>query len=184
MKVATYTNGNKTLEIHYDDCPLNPREDWDNMGTMLCAPHRRYSLGDKHSYDIEYLKRIEENAGNKNIVLPLYLYDHSGITMNTTGFSCSWDSGQVGVIFVSRAKARETYGWKVITEKRKQIILESLKAEVETYDQYLKGDVYGFKLFENGEETDSYWGFFGDDHETNGIFDHVGGKFEDWIEQN
>ena len=29
------------------------------------------------------------------IVQPLYLYDHGGITMNTTGFSCSWDSGQV-----------------------------------------------------------------------------------------
>ena len=24
-------------------------------------------------------------------ILPLYLYDHSGITMNTSGFSCPWD---------------------------------------------------------------------------------------------
>ena len=30
------------------------------------------------------------------VFLPLYLFDHSGITMNTSGFSCPWDSGQVG----------------------------------------------------------------------------------------
>ena len=33
------------------------------------------------------------------VFLPLYLFDHSGITMNTSGFSCPWDSGQVGWIF-------------------------------------------------------------------------------------
>ena len=30
------------------------------------------------------------------VILPLYLHDHSGLTMNTSGFHCPWDSGQVG----------------------------------------------------------------------------------------
>ena len=36
-----------------------------------------------------------------------------------------------------------------------------LKSEVECYDYYLSGQCYGFRLYENGEETDSCWGFLG-----------------------
>ena len=38
-------------------------------------------------------------------ILPLYLYDHSGLSMNTSGFSCPWDSGQVGWIYCNNEKA-------------------------------------------------------------------------------
>ena len=37
-----------------------------------------------------------------------------------------------------------------------------LHSEVETYDQYLRGECYGFQLYEDGEEIDSCWGFLGD----------------------
>ena len=36
-----------------------------------------------------------------------------------------------------------------------------LRTEVETYDQYLRGECYGFQLYEDGEEIDSCWGFLG-----------------------
>ena len=45
----------------------------------------------------ELLQLLEQSG--KFVILSLYLYDHSGITMNTTGFSCPWDSGQVGWIY-------------------------------------------------------------------------------------
>lgn len=44
-------------------------------------------------------------------ILPLYLYDHSGTIMNTTGFSCPWDSGQVGWIFCSHKRMKEETGY-------------------------------------------------------------------------
>jgi hypothetical protein len=48
-------------------------------------------------------------------------------------------------------------------EERSEVLL---KGEVETYDQYLRGDVYGYRVFkvENGEEEelDSCWGFYGE----------------------
>lgn len=57
------------------------------------------------------------------------------------------------------------YGGKIVTQKLKERVTEYLKGEVETYDQYLTGDVYGYKVFkvENGEEEelDSCWGFYG-----------------------
>jgi hypothetical protein len=141
----------------------------------------------------EYEQEQMELAFDKYYIsLPLYLYDHSGITMNTTGFSCRWDSGQVGFIYVSRSKVREEYGWNRITKAREQQILKYLEGEVETYDQFIRGDVYGFIVEERPEavfddegtkvhfdedelweETDSCWGFFGRNPFENGISDHI-----------
>ena len=39
---------------------------------------------------------------------------------------------------------------------------EVLEAEVESYDMYLRGECYGFRLYKDGEEEDSCWGFLGD----------------------
>ncbi len=48
-------------------------------------------------------------AGKRTVILPLDLYDHSGITMNTTGFHCPWDSGQVGYIYVMPEDIRKEF---------------------------------------------------------------------------
>lgn len=160
------------IEIDNDDCSLNPRVDYDNLGTMYCF-HRRYDLGDKHDLSQEEVQTMV-NSGDY-IALPLYLYDHSGITMNTTGFSCPWDSGCVGVIMVEKKKIREEYGWKRITKERQAQIEKYLKGEVETYDNYLTGNVYGYRVKKEGEEieTDSCWGFFGTDFEKNGLLEYA-----------
>lgn len=124
-----------TIEIETDDYPDNPIH-WSNLGTMICF-HNRYNLGDykeaKQYQDVgyfladiagvdydderfddmdrkEFLSGLLLLAEEKNIILPLYLYDHSGITMNTTGFSCGWDSGQVGFIYVPKEKLPKE-GW-------------------------------------------------------------------------
>jgi hypothetical protein len=158
---------------------------------MVCW-HNRYNLGDYEkngrrsiagkdelTFDdpSDFQEWAEENKQNL-IMLPLYLYDHSGITMNTGGFSCPWDSGQVGYIFVTKEQIRKEYDWKLITAARRSKILEYLKGEVTVYDQYLTGDVYGYQLYrldlapdmeleddddpaDYGEEIDSCWGFYG-----------------------
>ena len=50
-----------------------------------------------------------------------------------------------------------------------------LVSEVDLYNQYLSGDVYGFSIThkETSEEVESSCGFFGTDHVENGIFDYV-----------
>ncbi len=112
-----------SIKIFYDPDAESPR-DWDNLGTLICG-HSRYTLGDKHSFsggreflldlcnlnddcdlDVDQLaKRAEKIA----IILPVFLYDHSGLAMNTKGFHCPWDSGQVGFIYVSLKAIREEY---------------------------------------------------------------------------
>lgn len=148
------------LTIVNDHDPESPRE-WDNLGTMYCW-HRRYELGDEQpsqSPDEWYAENVKPN----DIALPLYLYDHSGITMSTGSFSCPWDSGQVGWIHIAAEKIRDEFGWKLITEKRRKKIADILRAEVVTYDSYLRGDVWGFILRDDaGEVVDSCYGFYDD----------------------
>lgn len=174
-------NNGKTLEVTQDDYPYNPRHD-DNLSTMICF-HNRYSLGDKHNYKhqdysgwAEMEKAIIKNE-KPAIILPLYLYDHSGITISTSPFSCHWDSGQIGFIFVSKEKLRKAWSIKRITKHYIGLELEILLAEVETYDNYIRGEVYSYTLLnENGEVEDSCSGFIGSNIKTNGILDSVGAE--------
>jgi hypothetical protein len=123
----------------------NPRS-WDNLGKMVCF-HNRYDLGDEHTYDHRDYNGWEEmkNAIIKEedvaVILPLYLYDHSGITMSTSPFSCRWDSGQVGWYFVSKKKVREEYKVKRISKELIEKVTELLESEVKTYDMYLTGEL-------------------------------------------
>lgn len=191
------SNGIKTVVIIPDPDPLNPREDYDNLGTMVCW-HRRHRLGDDHNYKdpqdfaidmvLKNMKEKEVLSAIKNgdlpefrllpgekegeyavegfvglipgkekwermdwkvskdmeiiesedasfdlqedildwcstqnllsmwekqgsvAILPLFLYDHSGISMSTGSFlgrapHARWDSGQVGFIYMDKKTA-------------------------------------------------------------------------------
>lgn len=144
--IMSARQGDRVVEVHISECHDDPRE-WDNLGTMVCF-HRRYDmLGDRHDYDsgdyesMDDVKQAIESREDVHTILPLYLYDHSGLTMNTTGFHCPWDSGQVGWIFVTKEKVKE----EGIDDKR---VAQILTSEVETYDKYLRGDVYEYVVYD------------------------------------
>jgi hypothetical protein len=175
------------LSILHDFDPLDPR-DWDNLGTMVCS-HGRYSLGDEQAENVDSYRNWDEwEAGEipkGSVCLPLYLYDHSGITMDTKSFSCPWDSGQVGYIYCSPERIRNEFGVKRISKKLRRRVEECLKSEVTTYDQYLTGDVYGFLLEEkiaceacdhvDYVTIDSCFGFYG----TKTLFDDIADQLDD-----
>ena len=176
-------NDKYKLEIFDDLNPCSPRE-FDNLGTMVCF-HRRYNLGDEtelKSSDFSSWEELESylyKEENALIAIPVFMYDHSGLWINTTGFSCPWDSGQVGYIYISKEKVRREYSCKRISKKLKEMIREILCSEVDLYNDYLCGNVYGFTLTdkENAEEIDSSCGFYGTDYIENGIFDYVSSYF-------
>lgn len=150
------------IVLEQENDPINPRED-ENLGTMLCI-HRRYNLGDDPKASREEIRDyLEGRKDDISISLPLYLYDHSGITMNTTGFSCPWDSGIVGTIFANKERVRKCYGVKRITKKLVERVKNDLRNEVKVYDDYLTGNVYGFYIKKDDEIMESCFGFYGDD---------------------
>ena len=174
MSVEEKRIGKYKIEVIQDESPSSPRED-DNLGTMVCF-HNRYDLGDEHNYksgDYNGWDEMENNIiknENVGVILPLYLYDHSGITISTSPFSCNWDSGKIGFIFISKEKMLKEYGGKIVTQTLKDKVEGYLKSEIEIYDQYLTGDVYGYRVsevttcsegHEHETEIDSCWGYYG-----------------------
>lgn len=228
------------LQVMYDDEPLNPREDYDNFGHMMCW-HRRYNLGDENRFGnpgdfLENLVRrtaseqaiiryacfgksdtirlsydkpahgwaieccdgysgkwyqedfvegcLEDNARNvadrlveampdgdlvkivsaENVILPLYLDDGSSLRMSA-GSSAGRDryaergSGLVGWIYATASEIRAEYG--SVSAENVEKARQMLCSEVQVYDYYLSGQCYGYRLYENGVETDSCWGFLG-----------------------
>lgn len=151
-------NDNRVVAVYLDEEPENPRTAWDNLGTILYTS-RSYVLGDKQ---ISKDKIDSTYDRKKSVWLPVYAFIHGGITLSTSPFHCRWDSGQSGEIYVTYEKIKAEYGWKKMSKKRKDQIVKNLKSEVETFNQYLSGSVYGFKTFDNtsGEEIDSSWGIY------------------------
>ena len=167
MIVRTINHRGFTIEVVHDEHAESPRE-WDNLGKMVCW-HGRYDLGDKHGFDkpSDFYLFLIENRGT--VTLPVYLYDHSGITISTTPFSCRWDSGKVGYIYMTREQIRKEYGWQRLNKVRLHEIKARLRSEVITYDNYITGNVYGWKIEAIDE---SVWGYIGDP-ETSGLIEDV-----------
>jgi hypothetical protein len=155
--------------------------DWCNLGKMVCF-HKRYDLGDKHEFNSSMfdswyeLERHLINKYNAVVILPLYLYDHSGITMSTMPFSCPWDSGRVGFIYADRESILKEYKIKRITEKIKQKVKDVLFGEVNVYDQYLRGDIYSFTITDENDNE------IGSDYEIYG-YDECEKQANDMVEQ-
>lgn len=176
------TQENRTVRIYQDSDPMNPRTDWDGQLSIMVAFHDRYTLGDSdHGYSQSDYDSWEELAaaiaadGGIHI-LPLYLYDHSGISISTGKFNDRWDSGQIGFIFTTKERLEEC-GLSASLD-----VEEMLKSEVSIYDNYLRGEVYGYVVTEASTcdscqhveelELDSCWGFYSIDD----ALEHAGWK--------
>jgi len=164
----------------------SPRDADCNLGVMVCF-HTNYTLGDESDIssswfdgwaDMEdHLWRAEtdehETLGSGEgavCVLPLFLYDHSGLAMSTGKHPCRWDSGQVGFIYTTAARIKEFLDGE---DASREAVEKHLQNEVKVYDQYLSGDIWGYEIYktvtcdqghEHDEVLDSCWGFYG--HET------------------
>lgn len=186
------------LEVTQEIDPVDPRE-WDNLGEMVCW-HPRYLLGDKqigkqHEVDEILLDILDEKSGFSEIhrenisyyadssvllravlkhtrtaLLPLYLYDHSGISMSTGSRlfrmmdGAGWDWNMTGIIYATEKSIKKEFGVTEITEEVREKAKDQLREEVHTYDLYLRGEVYAFRLYnaETDEDIDSCGGFMGD----------------------
>ena len=160
--------------IEQDEHPINPRMENFNLGQMICH-HKRYFLGDKHNKSTDEVCDMLAGKQKDIVVLPLYLYDHSGITMNTTGFSCPWDSGMVGCIFADYVNIRSWYGVKKITKKLIEKVKLHLLQEVKCYDDYISGNIYTYTILKDNEEMDSCGGYPYEDalNEAKAIVDNM-----------
>lgn len=135
--------------------------------TVMVHWHPNYELGDKRverCTSDELRSEQEEKEDSILAILPLYLYDHSGLTVSTGAFNCPWDSGQVGWVYITESK-RKLMGFGETTTKEQYE--EIIRDEVKTYDDYLTGQVFGYEVEgKDGEVIESAWGIVGDSEEA------------------
>jgi hypothetical protein len=132
---------------------------WFNAGSFAAPLEKESSELCEAIVDNMSPSDLMKLAEKDHILIPLYLLDHSGITMSTKDFNDRWDSGQVGWAYASNKAIAEEYGDTSPENIEKARAL--LESEVDTYDCYLRGECYGFELYEGGELKDSCWGFLG-----------------------
>lgn len=164
-----------TIQICYDLNAESPRE-WDNVGTIY-SNHMDYNP-DGHKIDEienEEGELVSEELDRRFIWLPVYYYEHSGLTVSTKRdypYNDGWDSGLFGIIAVEKAMVRNDWGWKAITKERREQILRGLEGEIEIFDSYCRGEVYGFVVEDESEErVESCGGYYGDEGMKDAIYD-------------
>lgn len=158
------------ITVEQDEHAESPRTAYDELGRMICF-HKRYDLGDSHDYnsdDYSSWEELENDIIKKEkplVMLDIYLYDHSGITIKTSPFGCSWDSGRIGVILVNEEDLKKFGVAQNEKESREEFhtrLQRYLENEVKTYDKYLRGEVFYYSVESAcGEIEDSCYGFYG-----------------------
>ena len=101
------------------------------------------------------------------IFLPVYLLDHSGLSLRTGRFMedpGGWDTSFIGFTYATKEAIINVYGDAEPENTKKAEKL--LRAELETYGQYISGEVYGYSVEPNERNKsincdDSCWGFYG-----------------------
>jgi hypothetical protein len=177
----TFEHNGLTVRIVADEVPDsgNPRE-WDNLSVLWCE-HDRYTLGDAGADECDTARRIFEECRERGygqdravralkqavgatVVLPLYLLDHSGLSISTSRSpfdTGGWDTSAVGYVF-DTAYTRELTGVPLDSIERQ------LVGEVAAYDAFLQGNVVGYIVVRkqtcnlghvHEEHVDSCWGF-------------------------
>jgi len=181
--VEEFEQDGYTVKLYQDEDAMSPREN-DNL-TVIVDWHRRYELGDRKASDVEldalrrggfkllarYLRRFEDVLW----VQPIGMLDHSGVTIWVGGGShwsdaAGWDSGTVGFAYVTKKRFEELCGsWpykpKSFKGTAEKWLEHTSTEEIEEYDRYLRGDVYGYVIEdEDGNHVDSCWGFIGGEY--------------------
>ena len=189
MEKFNLKNGRKLI-IEQCDFTSSPRE-WDNLTKCIFFGSHKH-LGDNHNFDfdtkfdsrqdfIDSGADIIKKEFDGVLVKAVHLYEHSGTSISTDysyPYDCRWDSGTIGFVVITKTDLRSNYGWKLITQKRLDSVMEDINsvmdAEINTLSDYIGGEVYQFSIEdENGNEEDSCGGFYGSDITKNGILEHI-----------
>ena len=150
--------------IWYDENRENPRG-WENVGKIISSS--RYI---KSECTFEYLKASK-------VSLPIYMLDHSGISVSTTPYNIRCDSGLIGYICVTDEDARE----KLLVKDEEVSLAEIrkraeavLQGEIETLDQYMSGEIYYFTVEdEKGVVVDACGELYGLDYAEDVLMDSL-----------
>jgi hypothetical protein len=167
--VEEFQHEGLTVQIFYDDMPDSPRQ-WDNL-SHLALSHENYTLANEADIDFnaygswdELQDALKHEYGAK-IILPVQGYEHGGLAISVSESHDAWDGGQLGFVYCTAEDIKREYHVQRVSAKLRREIVQVLTSEVEVYNDYINGNVYGYVILdEDGEELDSCWGIYGYDY--------------------
>lgn len=188
------------IEVVYDYCAESPRK-WEPVCHIMSVKGN-WDIADKGlSFSKEdAFNKLEELEKDSDIIIkPIYMYDHSGQTIQLIPFGDRWDSGVCGYIYANKDEIIRKIG-NATEENWKERARKIMEGEIEIYDQYIRGEVYGFRVYKEYteqhknmrtgemwyttelEEIDSCCGFYGTEFDKNGLLEYALGNLPDDIE--
>lgn len=181
--IKEYIRAGLIVKIYQDENMDSP-QDWGDDALFLVANHRNFCVREKDITD-EVISEIfmpEEDAETnlyaeraKELkkqyhVFGLEAYIHSGVVLALSRegnfVDRQWDVSQLGAVFVKKTEARTRASAKKMAQ-----------GLIETWNQYLSGDVYGFMIEDaEGNHLESCWGFYGMDAVEEGANESAEGE--------
>lgn len=146
-----FSHAGYSIKIIQDEDAESP-DDQGNTDLFLVTTSNREFEVKRDGFDADAIHGGELPEGYD--IFPLYAYVHSGIALSVSRsgqFADRWDSGQIGFVLVSKTGGFE----------------DSYKAAdslCDEWNQYLRGDVWGYIIEDHGEERDALWGMWGYDY--------------------
>lgn len=138
------------------DCesPKDTCDDHDTGRVFLVTTKNRYFQVDHKLIPVTGRSiEVPESVQRTHHIYPLRAYIHSGVALSLGSeypFSDQWDSGQIGLVCVTKDTSEIPFPEK------------AAEGLVEQWNQYLSGDVWGYVIKdETGQTIDSCWGFYG-----------------------
>lgn len=155
--VETFDHKGYRVEIQRDGYPDAPDDEDSNL-FLVALHHRQFwrlpprLVGQIRSHE-DWARWMEVHADEYEFI-QVYAYIHSGVKLGLKRdhypFTDPWDTSDC--VFIARSK-REAFG---------EGVDESF---IETWNQYLSGDVYGCVILDPWDhEVDSLWGLYGLDY--------------------
>lgn len=166
-------------DVFDEDATADDVEDMEdyNAATFYCLKSPRRKIGDiiDSAYYLNETKRTLAKTG-EYAILPIYIYEHSGIALCTVPFSDIWDSACIGfaVANINDFMKQRISDTPVSHCEAMHRAEDCIRNELEAYSDYLAGNCWQYCITnEDGNVVDSCSGFIDDDLEKNGILNYI-----------
>jgi hypothetical protein len=158
--------GLSAIEDYLDDIAREANEKLYRRAQKIAE---RMTEDDDEEGAVNLLRRIYATWLPKYAVaLPLRVHDYGsgGIKIDDWPECYEYEEKQDGWLYATKKDILYNWGGKRLTKELRAKAINLLKGEIETYEQYLNGDVWGYVIEdEDGEEVgDSCRGMFGQEY--------------------
>lgn len=152
--------GKYTVQVQYSEYPVDSPRDWDNAWKFMFA-HKRYYMPNETDLsfdDYSSWKELETDLKKQYLhIVPVWMFDHSGLSFGIGDKPCPWDSGQVGFALLSKEDINN-FGLEDFSYDK---LVDLLIEDLEVFGQYMNGTSYEYQILdEHGNVIDSCTGYY------------------------